>query len=101
MNTVRLNITIPEDVAKQLDSLVEPKKKSQFITAALRNKIEAIQKEQLEILLEEGYKAARQESLALAKEFEPADLEGWDEYYKRRDSFGCLGYSDRKGDSED
>ena len=80
MNTVRLNITLPEELAEQLDKLVAPKKKSLFITETLRERIEKIQNEQLQKLLEEGYKAAREESLTLAKEFEPADLEGWDEY---------------------
>jgi hypothetical protein len=80
MNTVRLNITLPEELAEQLDKLVAPKKKSRFITETLRERIERIQNEQLQKLLEEGYKAAKGESLAIAKEFEPADLEGWDEY---------------------
>jgi len=80
MNTVRLNITLPEELAEQLDKLVAPKKKSSFISETLRERIEKIQNQQLQKLLEEGYKAARKESLALAGEFEPADLEGWDEY---------------------
>ena len=80
MNTVRLNITLPEEVAEQLDKLVAPKKKSSFISETLRERIEKIQNQQLQKLLEEGYKATRKESLALAEEFEPADLEGWDEY---------------------
>ena len=80
MSTVRVNVTLPEDLARQLDSLVEPKKKSRFIAEALRKMIEEIQREHLDAMLEEGYKATRSESLALAKHFEPADLEGWDEY---------------------
>ncbi|GAI54924.1 unnamed protein product, partial [marine sediment metagenome] len=46
----------------------------------LRQRIEKIQNEQLQTLLEEGYKSARQESLNITKEFEPVDLEEWDEY---------------------
>jgi len=79
MNTVRLNITLPEELAQQLDKLAGPKKKSRFITETLRERMEKIQNEQLQKLLEEGYKAVKKESLALAKEFEPADLERWDE----------------------
>ncbi len=30
--------------------------------------------------LEEGYRATAKETSALAKEFEGADLEGWDDY---------------------
>ena len=80
MNTVRLNVTLPKELARQLDNLAGPKRKSRFIAETLRRRIEKIQNEQLQILLEEGYKSAKRESLALAKEFEPVDMEGWDEY---------------------
>ena len=80
MNTVRLNITLPEDLAHELDRLVGPRKKSRFITETLRQQIKKIQNEQMEKLLEEGYKARNPESLAITKDFEHVDLEGWDEY---------------------
>lgn len=80
MSTVRLNVTLPEELARQLDNLVGTRKKSRFIAETLRQRIEKIQNEQLQTLLEEGYKAARQESLNVTKEFERVDLEGWDEY---------------------
>ena len=44
MSTVRVNITLPEDLARKLDSLVEPKKKSRFVAEAVEKKIEAIAK---------------------------------------------------------
>jgi len=80
MNTIRMNITLPKDLAQQLDKLVGPRKKSRFITQTLRQRIARIQHEQIQDLLEEGYKARKAESLAITKEFEPVDLEGWDEY---------------------
>jgi len=80
MNTVRLNVTLPKEIAEQLDNLAGTRKKSRFIAETLRQRIEKIQNEQLQTLLEEGYKAARQESLNITKEFEPVDLEGWAEY---------------------
>ena len=80
MDTVRLNITLPEDLVHQLDSLVGPRKKSRFITEALRQRIEKIKNEHMKKLLEEGYKARKSESLDMTKEFQPLDLEGWDEY---------------------
>ena len=80
MSTVRLNITIPEELARQLDNLAGSRKKSQFITESLQQRIENIQKEEMQRILEEGYRAGKQESLAMAREFEPVDLEGWDEY---------------------
>lgn len=80
MHTVRLNITLPEDLVRQLDNLVGPRKKSRFITETLRQRIEKMKNDQIQKLLEEGYKARKTESLAITKEFEPIDLEAWDEY---------------------
>jgi len=80
MNAVRLNITIPEELARQLEKLVGSRNKSHFIAETLRQRIEKIQEEELNKILEEGYKARKKESVSIAKEFEPADLEGWDEY---------------------
>ena len=80
MHTVRLNITLPQDLVHQLDNLVGPRKKSRFITETLRQRIEKMKNDQILKLLEEGYKARKAESLAITKEFEPIDLEAWDEY---------------------
>ena len=80
MDMVRLNITIPENLAHQLNELVGPRKKSGFIAETLKQRIEKIQNKQMQRLMEEGYKDRKAESLAITKEFEPCDLEGWDEY---------------------
>jgi metal-responsive CopG/Arc/MetJ family transcriptional regulator len=80
MSVVRMNITLPEELARQIDKLVEPRKKSQFIAETLQQRIERIQHEKLQKILEEGYKARKKESQSLTKEFEYIDLEGWDEY---------------------
>jgi len=82
MNTamVRLNITIPKDLAKALGHLSGPGKQSQFITQAIRKQIGQQQKQALEKALEEGYRAVGPESIAFANEFEAVDLEGWDDY---------------------
>lgn len=79
-NTARLNITLPKELVQRLNKLVGRRKKSQFIAETLKEKIDKIQNEQLNKLLEEGYKAGKKESLNLIKEFEHVDLEGWDEY---------------------
>ena len=80
MSVVRLNITIQEELARRLDELVGPRKKSHFIAEALKQRIEAIKEEELNAMLEEGYKARKRQSLSIAKEFEEVDMEGWDEY---------------------
>jgi hypothetical protein len=76
----RLNITLPKKLVKEINVLSGPRKRSAFITEAIKSRIKQKQKEERDKRLEEGYKFRRQESLALAKEFEPLDLEAWDEY---------------------
>ena len=79
MSVVRMNITIPEDLAHQVDKLVGPKKRSQFISEALTEDCKDSARETSRIL-EEGYKARKKESQSITREFESIDLEGWDEY---------------------
>jgi metal-responsive CopG/Arc/MetJ family transcriptional regulator len=82
MNTekVRLNITLPKDLVNAMDMHAGPRKKSQYIAQAIRRQIEQDQKEALDKTLEEGYRNAQPEGLAISHEFEAADLEGWDDY---------------------
>lgn len=80
MNVVRMNITLPAELVRQLEELIHRGNKSRFIAEALKQRIEEIRNEELQYLLEEGYKATKQEEAALIKEFEPIDLDGWDEY---------------------
>lgn len=77
---VRLNITLPRDLARALDECAGPRKRSQFIAEAIRERVKRKQKRELDRILEEGYRAVAKEDLAVAREFEVADLEGWDEY---------------------
>ena len=80
MSTVRLNITLPQEIAYQLDRFAGHRGKSSFIAECIRKRIQQIEKERLGNLLREGYESTKSEGLALAEEFEPVDLEGWDEY---------------------
>jgi metal-responsive CopG/Arc/MetJ family transcriptional regulator len=80
MASVRMNITLPEEVVQELDELVGPKKKSKFISDAVKRRMQEVRQQEMNRLLEEGYKAGSKESDFLSKEFESTDLEGWDEY---------------------
>jgi CopG family transcriptional regulator / antitoxin EndoAI len=80
VRVVRMNITIPQELAHKVDELTEPRKRSQFISEALKRRIEEIQREKAQKALEEGYKARKEESHSITREFDAADLEGWDEY---------------------
>ena len=80
MRHIRMNITISEELAHQMEELTGPRKRSQFISEALKHRIEEIQHEKAQKALEEGYKARKEESHSITKEFQAVDLEGWDEY---------------------
>ena len=80
MSSVRMNITIPEQLARKLDRLVSPRKKSMFIVKSLEDCIHRMEREELKAKLKEGYKVRTDEGLRIAEEFRKVDLEGWDEY---------------------
>ena len=80
MDTVRLNITMPNNLAAKMNSLIKPRQRSRFIADAVQQKISQLEELTLQKQLEEGYKVRRKESLTITKEFEDLDLRGWDEY---------------------
>ena len=80
MSFVRINITIPDHLARKLDRMVSPRKKSKFIVESLEERIQRMEREELKSSLKEGYRVRREEGLKIAEEFKPFDLEGWDEY---------------------
>jgi metal-responsive CopG/Arc/MetJ family transcriptional regulator len=79
-DVIRLNITLPKDIADSLNLMAGPRKRSRFIAEAIAERIGNIRKEQLERDLAEGYSVAREESVSLSTEFETFDLEGWDAF---------------------
>jgi CopG family transcriptional regulator/antitoxin EndoAI len=78
--TIRLNVTLPKDLVMALDSQAGPRKKSQYIAKAIRRQLEQDRKEALDRALKEGYRSTAQQGLSISREFEAADLEGWDDY---------------------
>jgi hypothetical protein len=46
----------------------------------VEEKIKQFKDKQMEKTLVEGYQATQKEGLAITREFESGDLEGWDEY---------------------
>lgn len=70
----RLNITIPEDLGQDLETIPN---KGRFITEALKEKLEREKKKNLDELLIEGYKATKKEDKKLNKEWEKITIEGW------------------------
>lgn len=78
--TVRLNITLPSSLARELNRVSKPRKRSQFVAEAIKLRIKMMEQEKLNNLLAEGYKAEKENGLAISKEFEASDLEGWGDY---------------------
>ncbi len=70
----RLNITLPEEIAQEIKHIPN---KSNFISEAVKEKLERINKEKLDKLLIEGYKATRKEDKEINQEWEKITLERW------------------------
>lgn len=70
----RLNITLPEKIAQEIKYIPN---KSAFISEAVKEKLDRINKEKLDKLLVEGYKATRKEDKEINQEWEKITLEGW------------------------
>jgi hypothetical protein len=70
----RLNITMPEDLAKELEMIPN---KSRFIAETLQKEINAFKLKKLDSLLIEGYKASKNEDGLVNTEWENITLEGW------------------------
>ena len=72
---VRLNITMPDDLAKQLERI---QNKSRFIAEALREKFQQHKKQKLDELLIECYQKSPDKDKALDKDWEAGTLsDGW------------------------
>ncbi len=80
MDTVRLNITLPKNLAEQLERYAGERAKSSFIAKSIEEKCKKIEKQRLTQLLSEGYKKTKAEGVSITQEFESSDFEGWDEY---------------------
>ena len=79
-NMVRLNITLPDDLARRVNEVAGPGRKSHFIAETLQRRLQEIKDQELQDVLAEGYQARSEETSSLAREFESVDLEGWDGY---------------------
>jgi metal-responsive CopG/Arc/MetJ family transcriptional regulator len=77
---VRLNITLPSSISKELNQFSAPRKRSQFIAEAIELRIRQLKEIQMEAALVEGYRATKNEGLEMAQDFEAIDIENWDGY---------------------
>lgn len=75
MNTVRMNITLPYEIAKMLEKV---KNKSGFIAEAIKERIEREEKANLIRELTEGYKTRKKEDKELSLEWDTTSGDGLD-----------------------
>jgi hypothetical protein len=73
--TLKLNFTVPEDVASELRDRVVKSKRSAFVTEALRAHLQQIAKAKLQQDLIEGYRARYVEDAGIDREWQTATLE--------------------------
>lgn len=75
MKTLKLNFTVPADVAEALKSHVTKRKRSAFVTAAVVEKLKRFEEEQLRQSLVEGYQIRREEDNEMNREWEATMLD--------------------------
>ncbi len=73
MNTKRFNITLPLDVANDIQDI---KNKSVFISNAIKEYLEKEKKQKLAKLLQEGYIATKKEDKKITAEWEHTISDG-------------------------
>ena len=74
---VKMTFTIPEDIAHRVRQTVARPQRSAFVANALREKLEAMESEELKQDLIESYIETREEDRLLNQEWEAATLESW------------------------
>ena len=77
MKTLKLNFTVPEDIAEALKARVSKRKRSAFVAAAVAEKLKYLEEEQLRQSLVEGYQSRQAEDAEIDQEWEDATLEEW------------------------
>jgi arginine deiminase len=75
MKTLKQNFTVPEDVVKMLKAYIGKRKRSAFVTDAVRVRLKQLEERQLQQELIEGYKARKEESREINREWEQVTLE--------------------------
>jgi len=61
MSAVKVGFTIPRELEERLRRSVEARQRSQFVAGAIRDKLEAVERQRLEAELEAGYQEMAEE----------------------------------------
>ena len=74
---VRTTIHLDEELLARLRRIVPQRGLSQFINATLAEKVAALERQQVELAMREGYLATRRDRAALNEDWQVVDTEGW------------------------
>lgn len=73
----KVTLTLPRDLMEKVREIAPPRGQSKFVAEAVEYFIEEKRRQTLREELVAGYKATAEDSLALTKEWETADIEDW------------------------
>lgn len=76
----KVTLTLPRDLMETVREMAPPRGQSKFVAEAVEYFIEEKRRQTLREKLIEGYKAMAEESLVIAKEWEPVGNEAWLKY---------------------
>jgi hypothetical protein len=76
---VRTTVHLEEDLLVRVRQLVPSRGLSRFINETLAEKLDALEREQVEAAMREGYIATREDRAALNQDWGILDTEGWPE----------------------
>ncbi len=76
---VRTTVYVDEELLGRARRLVPPRHLNRLINEALAEKVEALERREVERAMKEGYVATDTERAELSRDWEAADLEGWPE----------------------
>ena len=77
--TVRTTVQIDDALMERARRLVPARGFSQFVNEAVAARVDALEREQIEAAMREGYIATREDRLELSQDWEAVDNEGWPE----------------------
>ena len=76
---IRTTVHLEEDVLVRVRQFVPSRGLSRFINEALAEKLETLERQQIEQAMREGYLATREDREALNRDWSALDTEGWPE----------------------
>lgn len=77
---VRTTVHLNEELLARLRPFVPPRGLSRFVNQAMAEKVEALERHEIEQAMIEGYLASREDQRDIDEDWRVVDLEGWPEW---------------------